>query len=197
MPLVTASPGTCPRWTSRDMAMDDRPSRAGVGGAAREPRACPGGWTPAASPPSLNLPTSPLFEQVCRRASDAPRSPEIARRGPEIARDSVRSPEIARRGPEIARDSARSPEIARRGPRLRISTSNSSRKKSRPSGHAASKEFDVARVSLCSRPVITHSSQATRLLSLPAKGPRPGGQGCRSLLQSAPVCSSLKQSDAV
>ena len=83
MPLVTASPGTCPRWTSRDMAMDDRPSRAGVGGAAREPRACPGGWTPAASPPSLNLPTSPLFEQVCRRASDAPRSPEIARRGPE------------------------------------------------------------------------------------------------------------------
>ena len=63
MPLVTASPGTCPRWTSRDMAMDDRPSRAGVGGAAREPRACPGGWTPAASPPSLNLPTSPLFEQ--------------------------------------------------------------------------------------------------------------------------------------
>ena len=180
MPLVTASPGTCPRWASRDMAMDDRPSRAGVGGAAREPRACPGGWTPAASPPSLNLPTSPLFEQVCRRASDAPRSPEIARRGPEIARDS-----------------ARSPEIARRGPRLRISTSNSSRKKSRPSGHAASKEFDVARVSLCSRPVITHSSQATRLLSLPAKGPRPGGQGCRSLLQSAPVCSSLKQSDAV
>ena len=62
MPLVTASPGTCPRWTSRDMAMDDRPSRAGVGGAAREPRACPGGWTPAASPPSLNLPTSPLSE---------------------------------------------------------------------------------------------------------------------------------------
>merc|ERR1712086_1020090 len=82
VPLVTASPGTCPRWTSRDMAMDDRPSRAGVGGAAREPRACPGGWTPAASPPSLNLPTSSLFEQVCCRASDAPRSPEIARRGP-------------------------------------------------------------------------------------------------------------------
>ena len=44
VPLVTASPGTCPRWTSRDMAMDDRPSRAGVGGAAREPRAsAPGG----------------------------------------------------------------------------------------------------------------------------------------------------------
>ena len=62
MPLVTASPGTCPRWTSRDMAKDDRPARAGVGGAAREPRACPGGWTPAASPPSLNLPTSPLSE---------------------------------------------------------------------------------------------------------------------------------------
>merc|ERR1712086_1029752 len=40
-----------------------------------------------------------FFEQVCRRASDAPRSPEIARRGPEIARDSARSPEIARRGP--------------------------------------------------------------------------------------------------
>ena len=46
------------------------------------------------------------FLRVCRRASDAPRSPEIARRGPEIARDSARSPEIARRGP-------RSPEIAR------------------------------------------------------------------------------------
>ena len=26
VPLVTASPGTRPRWTSRDMAMDDRPS---------------------------------------------------------------------------------------------------------------------------------------------------------------------------
>ena len=40
MPLVTASPGTCPRWTSRDMAMDDRPSRAGVGGAARGGKRC-------------------------------------------------------------------------------------------------------------------------------------------------------------
>ena len=42
---------------------------------------------------------------VTPRERRRPRSPEIARRGPEIARDSARSP-IARRGP-------RSPEIAR------------------------------------------------------------------------------------
>ena len=129
VPLVTASPGTRPRWTSQDMAMDHwttgprGPAWVGRGGAratlslaplslpllllASPPESCthtsskdvprvpllaPGGWTLAASPPSLNLPTAPLFEQVCRRASDAPRSPEIARRGPEIARDSAARP---------------------------------------------------------------------------------------------------------
>ena len=61
---------------------------------ANRPRRWRSGWgvTSCLQPPSF-------FEQVCRRASDAPRSPEIARRGPEIARDSARSPEIARRGP--------------------------------------------------------------------------------------------------
>ena len=88
MPLVTASPGTCPRWTSRDMAMDDRPSRAGVGGAAREPRAGPGGWTLAASPPSLNLPTGPLSEQL--GVPPRERRSEIARDSATLPRDRPR-----------------------------------------------------------------------------------------------------------
>ena len=51
------------------------------------------------APRQRRSPGPSFFEQVCRRASDAPRSPEIARRGSDIDRDSARSPEIARRGP--------------------------------------------------------------------------------------------------
>ena len=60
---------------------DGRPALAGWHGwAVREPRA---GWTLAASPPSLNLPTGPLFEKL----GVPPRE-----RRSEIARDSAARP---------------------------------------------------------------------------------------------------------